>query len=131
MTKTWHTPFAPAEDLTEAEEAALACAPKKGKFYVFWVEDDLLRNCYPGLKIDATVKELSIGVSYFDAIQGIYCSFFDISANQRMADWREPEGEGNWLPMRATGGGPLEESDEKADVNVPESGDEETQGLSS
>ena len=67
------------------------------------------------MKIDATVKELSIGISYFDAIQGVYCSFFDISANQRMADWREPEGEGNWLPMRATGGRQLEDGESECE----------------
>ena len=109
MAKTWHTPFAPVEDLTEAEEIALADAPQETKFYEFWVEDDILCNCFPGMKLDVTVTELSIGISYFDKIHGIYCSFFDISVNQRMADWKEPEGEGNWLPMRATGGGPLED----------------------
>ena len=93
----------------EAEEIALANAPKETKFYEFWIEDDVLCNCFPGMKLDVTVTELSIGISYFDKIHGIYCSFFDISVNQRMADWREPEGEGNWLPMRATGGGPLED----------------------
>ena len=109
LTKTWHTSFAPVEDLTEAEEVALANAPKETKLYELWIEDDVLCHCFPGMKLDVTVTELSIGISYFDKIHGIYCSFFDISANQRMADWREPEGEGRWLPMRATGGGPLED----------------------
>lgn len=104
------------EDFTEAEESAHANTLKTDKIYEFWVEDEFLRTCFPGMKIDATVKELSIGISYFDAIQGIYCSFFDISTNQRMTGWRQPEGEGNGLPMRGTGGGALED-DEGDDGN--------------
>lgn len=114
LTKTWDSPLTPAEDLMEAEEIALATAPKLDKKYEFWVEDGILLNCFPGMKIDATVRELSIGVSYFDAIFGVYCSFFDASVSQRMADWKEPEGEGHWLPMRLPEGEPAAEDDEEA-----------------
>lgn len=69
------------------------------------------------MKLEVAVTELSIGVSYFDEVYGIYCSFLDISPNALMADWREPEGEDNWLPMREKGGGPLEEGDGEGDLD--------------
>ena len=123
MTKTWDSPLTPAEDLTEAEEIALATAPKLDKNYEFWVEDSILLNCFPGMKIDATVKELSIGVSYFDAIFGVYCSFFNASASQRMADWKEPEGEGHWLPMKLSEGEPAAKDDEEERNNHQAAGE--------
>ena len=116
-TKTWHHPFTSPEDLTEDEEIALAKNPKETKSYEFWIEDDILRNCFPGMKLEVTVTELSIGIGYFDKIDGIYCSFFDISPNARMTDWREPEGKGNWLPMREKGGGTLEDGDEEVGLD--------------
>ena len=69
------------------------------------------------MKLEVTVTELSIGIGYFDKIDGIYCSFFDISPNARMTDWREPEGKGNWLPMREKGGGTLEDGDEEVGLD--------------
>ena len=74
------------------------------------------------MKFSITVTELSIGVSYFDKVDGPYCSFLAYSPNHLVVDWKEPEGEGNWLPMRAKGGGPLQgvDGDAGSDKNVDE-----------
>ena len=96
--KTWIIPTAAEEDLTEEEEAALAAKTPETKHYEFWVEKEVLSHCVVGMKFEATVTELSFGVSYFDAITNVHCSFYQLLPNELMAGWRMPENE--WLPMR-------------------------------
>lgn len=96
--KTWIIPTAAGEDLIEEEEAALAAKAPETKHYEFWVEIDVLSHCVVGMKLEATVTELSFGVSYFDALSGVHCSFYQLLPNELMAGWRVPEKE--WLPMR-------------------------------
>ena len=96
--KTWIVPTAAGEDLTEEEEAALAEKTPEIKHYEFWIENDILSHCVVGMKVEATVTELSFGVSYFDALSGVHCSFYQLLPNELMAGWRAPEKE--WLPMR-------------------------------
>ena len=96
--KTWPSPYAPEEDLTMEEEAALADKPPEIKHYEFWVEDDVLEKCFVGMKLDTTIRQTSFGVSYFDAVIGVHCSFYRVLANEKMVGWRKPEKE--WLPMR-------------------------------
>ena len=96
--KSWVVPTAAEEDLTEEEEAELATKTPEVKHYEFWVENEILSHCVVGMKIEATVTELSFGVSYFDAVCGVHCSFYQLLPNELMAGWRTPEKE--WLPMR-------------------------------
>lgn len=96
--KTWSSANAPEEDITEAEEAFLKANPPKFKNYEFWVEEEILKNCEVGMKFEATVRETSFGLSYFDAIGGVYCSFYQLIPNNLMEDWREIEKE--WLPPK-------------------------------
>ena len=102
--KTWIIPTAAEEDLTEEEEeeAEFAAKTPEMKHYEFWVESDVLSHCVVGIKLEATVTELSFGVSYFDALSGVHCSFYQLLPNEFMAGWRAPEKE--WLPMRKKGG---------------------------
>ena len=96
--KTWNIPTAADEDLTEEEEAALAAKTPEIKHYEFWVENEILLHCVVGMKLEATVTELSFGVSYFDALNGVHCSFYQLLPNDLIAGWRAPEKE--WLPMK-------------------------------
>lgn len=96
--KTWFSPNQESEDLTEEGEAALAASTPEIKHYEFWIEEELLQKCFVGMKFDATVTQLSFGISYFDAIIGVHCSFYQVLPNEMMAGWREPEKE--WLPMK-------------------------------
>lgn len=96
--KTWIVPTAAGDDLTEEEEATLALKTPEIKHYEFWIEEDILSHCVVGMKVEATVTELSFGVSYFDVVHGVHCSFYQLLPNELMAGWREPEKE--WLPMR-------------------------------
>ncbi len=101
--KSWIVPTAASEDLTEEEAAALAAKTPETKHYEFWVEDEILSHCVVGMKVEATVTELSFGVSYFDALSGVHCSFYQLLPNELMVGWREPEKE--WLPMKKKTGG--------------------------
>ena len=96
--KTWQSPAALDEDLTEEEEAELANNPPPVKGYEFWVEDDLLEKIFVGMKFGATVKQLSFGPHFFDACQTIHPSYFSFLPNEMMQGWREIEKE--WLPPR-------------------------------
>jgi hypothetical protein len=103
--RTWLPPVTEDEDLTEEEEAALAGTTPVIKDYEFWIEEDLLHKCFVGMKFEAKVTHLSFGVSYFDAIAGVHCSFYQMLPNKLMEGWRQPEKE--WLPYKARGpGGP-------------------------
>ena len=108
--KTWIIPTAAEEDLTEEEEAELAAKTPEMKHYEFWVESDVLSHCVVGMKLEATVTELSFGISYFDALSGVHCSFYQLLPNELMAGWRAPEKE--WLPMRKKGGPPNADFDD-------------------
>lgn len=96
--KTWVGPSREDEDLTEEEEAAMAQMTPEIREYEFWIEEELSQKLFVGIKFDATVTQLSFGVSYFDAITGVHCSFYQLLPNEMMAGWREPEKE--WLPMK-------------------------------
>ena len=99
--KSWIIPSAADEDLTEEEEAALAAKIPKPKYYEFWVEDEILAKCVVGMKFEGTVTELSFGISFFDSLDAVRCSFSQSLSNGLMTEWREPERE--WLPMKKKG----------------------------
>ncbi|MCJ1471078.1 hypothetical protein MMC07_009726 [Pseudocyphellaria aurata] len=101
--KSWHNPLSDPEDLTVEEEAA-ATAGETGptEQYEFWVEEELLRHCFVGMKIETKVHRTSFGLDYFDAVTGVYCSFFRVLPNELIIGWREP---GPRLPMREKPGG--------------------------
>ena len=112
--KTWHGPCVINDDLTVEEEAEMEgseLAPIE--IYEFWVEDHVLRNCFIGLKMEATVRELNIGIKYFDAVSGIYCSFFRVVANELTDGWKEPEDK--WLPRREPGGSSVSDDSSPSD----------------
>lgn len=49
------------------------------------------------MKLLVTVRQLSFGISYFDVVNGVYCSFYDVLPNSLMDNWVEP---GPDLPYR-------------------------------
>lgn len=100
--KSWTNPLAYPDDLTEEEEAASETGT--AEHYEFWVEDDVLRHCFVGMKLETKVHRTSFGVDYFDTITAVWCSFFRVLPNELIMGWREP---GPRLPMREkpAGGG--------------------------
>ncbi|KAL8737081.1 MAG: hypothetical protein Q9181_002037 [Wetmoreana brouardii] len=96
--KTWRPPHAMPQDLTEEEELAEADSEKPTETYEFLVEDYVLDDCFVGMKFEATVRQLSFGLKFFDAFTGVYCSFYDILPNELVSHWKKPEDEP--LPMK-------------------------------
>ena len=117
-TKTWYFPGAPDEDLTEEEEIAARSGTKEVKEYELWVEGHVMEKCFVGMKFVTVIKELSFGIRYFDALMGVYCSFYNVLPNEEVIGWREPEKE--WLPPRES---VEEEVNRDEEVNEGEEGD--------
>lgn len=57
---------------------------------MLWLEDDILKLLFVGMKMEMTLHELNIGVTYFDTMGGPYCSFYMSLENEKMVDWKEP-----------------------------------------
>ncbi len=100
--KTWFSPNEYDTDLTAEEEKAevVSRAIKEASAtndYEFWVDQELLQFLHVGTKFSARVHQTSFGLQYFDAIQGVYCSFYSVLPNEMIIGWREP---GPPLPYR-------------------------------
>ena len=95
--KTWQGDRIVEEDLTEEEEAEAERTPKEVREYEFWIESELLQNCFIGMKLEATVHRLSCGLDFFDAVSGVFCSFHTVLPNELIIGWKEP---GPRLPYR-------------------------------
>jgi hypothetical protein len=96
--RKWNNPADPDEDLTEEEASALA-NDNDTSTEDFWLEDKLLELCFLGLKFDAVIHELNLGIKYIDSITGVYCSFFTYLPNERMESWKEPVSNVRPAPM--------------------------------
>ena len=96
--KTWYNPGAAPEDLTDEEEAEIEKNGRPIEHYQFIVEEDLLLNMFPGMKIQATIYETSFGIMYFDTITAVICSFYTYLLNEDLVDYKPHV----FLPQRDT-----------------------------
>ncbi|EME78353.1 uncharacterized protein MYCFIDRAFT_144312 [Pseudocercospora fijiensis CIRAD86] len=91
----WTLPQASPRDLPkhvlEAEKA------KQGKSLSFIVDEDLLKHFVPGMKLDAIIKTFGCGLSWIDAVECVYPSFFTWTLNERAMDWNEPGPPTEWM----------------------------------
>ena len=74
----WTYPNAPKFD--HSEEALRR--QKTEKTLTFWVEEDILRYCFAGMKIEAEVRELDICIKWLDSIRAVSASFFEYIPNE-------------------------------------------------
>ena len=56
----------------------------------FWLEDEILEHIFPGMKLEVIVRELNIGIKFFDHISDVLCSFYTVLPNDNVAFWKEP-----------------------------------------
>ncbi len=85
--KSWEPPTFASYDRpqqTNGQETT-----KLQREFEFWVEDDVLVHCFPGMKLEATVCELKNGLRYLDVVHMVYCSFYTLLPNELMRDWKE------------------------------------------
>lgn len=83
--KLWDVPNAPPVDIP-AQSVGIA----KCQTYEFLVDEETLNHCFPGLKMEACVMELAIGVKWIDYVQTTYPSFHTWLTNETIRDWKEP-----------------------------------------
>jgi len=58
---------------------------------IFWLEDEILEHIFPGLKLEVVVRELNIGIKFFDQISGVFCSFYTCLPNEKVVEfWKDP-----------------------------------------
>ncbi|TVY39550.1 Argonaute-binding protein, partial [Lachnellula occidentalis] len=85
--KVWEGPGLDPEDMSDDEEHEAKEEPQVDSF---WLEDDIIRLMSPGLKLELVVRELNIGIKFFDRILGLYCSFHTYLENEKLNGWKEP-----------------------------------------
>ncbi|KXL50061.1 hypothetical protein M433DRAFT_163800 [Acidomyces richmondensis BFW] len=93
----WDVPFAPSLDLPSHVIRELSSRKTAGKEYAFILEEDTLRCCVPGMKMEALVKELDIGIQWLDHLEAVYPSFFIRLLNEEIMKWKEPGEPKEWM----------------------------------
>lgn len=84
--KSWTPPDFAEWDLPEG---AAELTPSM-KAYEFWIEDEILENCFVGMKIEGTVHTLTSGLQFFDNITAVWCSFYTFMDNELVRKWKDP-----------------------------------------
>lgn len=85
LCKSWEGPGYDYEDKTDDGNEVVDDSVEE-----FWLEDEILQHCYPGLKLEVVVHELNIGVKYFDQVIDVFPSFHLYLPNEKMLGWKEP-----------------------------------------
>ncbi|KAM3069454.1 hypothetical protein ACMFMG_005559 [Clarireedia jacksonii] len=85
--KHWEGPGFEEEDMTDDESIH---AEPDAPIEELWVENHILEQLYEGLKLEVMVRELNIGVKYFDRVESLYPSFHLYLPNEKMFGWKEP-----------------------------------------
>lgn len=98
--KSWDIPFAPPLDLPTQVIQELASKRMADKEYAFILEEDTLKCCIPGMKIEALVKELDIGIQWIDHLEAVHPTFFIWLPNEEVMSWKEPGEPKAWMLKR-------------------------------
>ncbi|RAL64003.1 hypothetical protein DID88_003191 [Monilinia fructigena] len=85
LCKHWEGPGYNYEDTTDDGNEVIDDSVEE-----FWLEDDILKHCYPGLKMEVVIQELNIGVKFFDQVIDLFPSFHLYLPNEKMVGWKEP-----------------------------------------
>lgn len=78
--KTWEGPRLDEPDMPEVIPSGEQ---------TFWLEPQVARLLYPGMKLEVCLCELDNGYKFFD-MAGVFCSFYTFLENEKMVDWKEP-----------------------------------------
>lgn len=63
----------------------------QGKDYEFWVEENVLNECFAGMKMNATVLTLDSGILILDDVKEVFCSFYKWIPNELWVDNKPPK----------------------------------------
>ena len=109
MGKAYRDPGKPPLDLSPEEQEEWEQGGGPMLEFEFFLEEELLRFCYPGMKVMTSVFELNCGLHFFDEIFTAYSSIYTVLANDLMLGWKKP---------RAIGGGDDAEEDDDDEKNA-------------
>lgn len=94
--KAWKNPDAPPEDMTKKEREQAGRKDDHGKKkpkekeYLFFIESIIQEDLRVGMKLEATVRTLNCGLSFFDEFLILYPSFDTYLPNEAMVGWKKP-----------------------------------------
>ncbi|KAL2821691.1 Argonaute complex, subunit Arb1 [Aspergillus granulosus] len=88
--RTYYDPDMSKRDLSPDEQEQWAVGDRPVQEFTFFLEESLLKHCYPGMKIIAPIWELSCGFHYFEDITRAYCSIYMSLPNDLMIGWKKP-----------------------------------------
>lgn len=75
---------------THPSQLSPESASKKDS-YMLWVEQEVLTECFVGLKMEARVMMLDGGIEVLDAVKDCFCSFYRFLPNEYYEARRAPE----------------------------------------
>lgn len=87
---SFRNPAKPEIDMSAEERRAWQEGKALQYNFEFFLEEDLLQLCYPGLRITSDIWQLNCGLYYFDEIISAYPSFHLVLANDLMLRWKTP-----------------------------------------
>ncbi|KAL4919790.1 Argonaute complex, subunit Arb1 [Aspergillus aurantiobrunneus] len=88
--RVYYDPGEPDYDLSPEEREEWAKKDHLLQELTFFVEENLLKHCYPRMKIITTIWELDCGFHYFEEIMRAYSSIYTPLANELMIGWKKP-----------------------------------------
>lgn len=89
--KAYRDPGKPVYDLSPEERKEWESGNQPADEFEFFLEEDLLKECYPGMKVITSVFELNCGLHFFDEIFTAYSSVYTVLANDLMLGWKKPK----------------------------------------
>jgi hypothetical protein len=87
--KAYRDPGKPTYDLSPEERLEWENDTSVPEFELF-LEESLLKLCYPGMKVITPVWELNCGFHFFEDVHTAYCSIYTVLANDLMLGWKKP-----------------------------------------
>ena len=63
---------------------------RKTQSFEFYVEDEILKWCFGGMKLEVTVNTLSSGMHFLENVTAVKCSFYHMLENELTLKWKEP-----------------------------------------
>lgn len=66
----------------DSEEELLMDPPPGYNNFEFLLDEEALKHCFAGMKIDAVVKKLNCGIAWIDHVHKVYGSFFEWCWNE-------------------------------------------------
>ncbi|KAK5115615.1 hypothetical protein LTR85_009786 [Meristemomyces frigidus] len=91
--KRWDVPYAPPMDVPTRLTNTAATEER----FEILVEAEVLAHCYSGIKMEAVVKELDVGIKWIDAIDAVFPSYYTYLPNERARKWTEPGEQKAWM----------------------------------